>query len=278
MNERLRKTPLESDISQGPSVISVRHTSLDVVRRLFDRESLMVNVYNWTGSLCLYPQYFGLRNRPNKVVDSKEKVEACQDVLFMFPVDLKAAPTESSKVHEKDDSVYDIGDEKADRFFESFREPYGLEKDSIAVGGSCKYNFKKIIQDEFENLQPRLKDTIEVLRHGHPDRFWRILFEQKIDFSVNDTSVTWSDEAGADEGGLYREFLLGSMENFVVSTLFFGKKCQAFFDCVPQDIVDKKYKMLGHITALSILYINRGPECLHQSVTVFSIQMIKISY
>ena len=56
------------------------------------------------------------------------------------------------------------------------------------------------------------------------------------------------------------------MENLLDSTLFFGKKNQAFFNCVPQDIMDKKYKILGQITILSILYINRGPECLHQSV------------
>ena len=56
------------------------------------------------------------------------------------------------------------------------------------------------------------------------------------------------------------------MENFVDSTLFFWKKSQAFFNCVPQDIMDKKYKMLGQITALSMLYINRGPEWLHQRV------------
>lgn len=71
------------------------------------------------------------------------------------------------------------------------------------------------------------------------------------------------------------------MENFVNSTLFFGKKSQAFFNCVPQDIMDKKHKMLGQITALSMLYINCGPEWLHQSgmvATVFSIQKIKISY
>ena len=32
MNQRLRKTSLEPDISQGPCVISVRHTSLGLVR------------------------------------------------------------------------------------------------------------------------------------------------------------------------------------------------------------------------------------------------------
>ena len=46
MNERLRKTPLEPDISQDSCIISVRHTSLGLDRRLFDRESLLVDVYN----------------------------------------------------------------------------------------------------------------------------------------------------------------------------------------------------------------------------------------
>lgn len=182
MNERLRKAPLEPDKSQGLYIISVRHTSLGLVQRLFDRESLTVDVYKWVGSLCPYPKYFELRGCPNKVADSKEKVEACEDVLFMFPDDSQVVPTESSELHEKDDSVYHIGDEEADRFFESFKEPYGLEKDSITVDGSCKCNLKKIIQDEIEHLQLRFEDTIRALCYKHPDRFWRILFKQKIDF------------------------------------------------------------------------------------------------
>lgn len=116
-------------------------------------------------------------------------------------------PTENSELHEKDDSVYHIGHEEADRFFESFKEPYGLEKDSIAVERSCKCNLKMIIQDEIEHLQLRLEDTIRALCYRHPDRFWRIFYKQKIDFFFNDTSVTWSGEASADEGGFYREFL-----------------------------------------------------------------------
>lgn len=100
----------------------------------------------------------------------------------MFPVDSQVVPTENSELHEKDDRVYHIGNEEADRFFESFKEPYGLEKDSIAVDGSCKCNLTKIIQDEIEHLQLRLEDTIRALCYRHQDRFWRILFKQKIDF------------------------------------------------------------------------------------------------
>ena len=163
--------------------------------------------------------------------NTKSTVKSKVHVLFMFPVDSQVVPTKNSELREKD-SVYDIGDEEADRFFESFREPYGLEKDSIAVDGSCKCNLKKIIQDETEHLQLKVEEAIRVLCLRHPDRFWRILFKQKIDFSVNDTSITWSDEAGADGRGLYREFLLRSMENLLDSTLFFfGKKSSIFQLC-----------------------------------------------
>ena len=98
----------------------------------------MVDVYNWIGLLCPNPKYFELRDRLSKVVDSKEKVKACKDVLLMFPVDSQVLHTENSELHKKDNSVYDIDDEEADRFFESFREPYGLEKDSIVVDGSLQ--------------------------------------------------------------------------------------------------------------------------------------------
>ena len=196
----------------------------------------MVDAYNWVGSLCPNPKHFEFSDCPNKVVDSKEKVEACKDVLFMFPVDSQVVPTGNSKLYEKDNSVYDVGDEEADRFFKSFRQPYGLEKDSIAVDASCKCNLKKIIQDEIELLQLKLKEPVKVLCHRHPDRFWKILFKQKIDFSVNDTSITWSGEAGADGGELYREFLLRPTENFYIALCFLGKKVK-HFSIVPHKIL-----------------------------------------
>ena len=51
MNKRKEKTPKEPDISQGPCVISVRHVSRGNTCCLFERESLMMDIYNWVGSL-----------------------------------------------------------------------------------------------------------------------------------------------------------------------------------------------------------------------------------
>ena len=68
MNKRKKKTPKEPDIYQGPCVISVRHVSRGLIRRLFERESLMIGVYNWVDSLSPKPKYFELRNLQNYAV------------------------------------------------------------------------------------------------------------------------------------------------------------------------------------------------------------------
>ena len=71
-------------------------------------------------------------------------------------------------------------------------------------------------------------------------------------------------EADADGGGLYREFLLFAMENFVnLSTHFFGASRFAFFSSFPEHILAKRYILLGQICTRSILHIGRGPSCLH---------------
>ena len=71
-------------------------------------------------------------------------------------------------------------------------------------------------------------------------------------------------EAGADGGGLYREFLLFAIENFVnLSTHLFGASRYAFFSSFPAHISTKRYIILGQICALLILHIGRGPSCIH---------------
>lgn len=92
MNKRKEKTPEEPDVSQEPCVISVRHVSRGLIRCLFDRESLMIDVYNWVGSLSSKPKYFEIRKLPNYVVSKRETVEHCKDVLHMYEID---APVES---------------------------------------------------------------------------------------------------------------------------------------------------------------------------------------
>ena len=90
------------------------------------------------------------------------------------------------------------------------------------------------------------------------------MFRQNIDLSTNEIKVIWAREAGEDGGGLFREFLLFAMENFVnLLTHLFGANRSAFFSSFPAHISAKRYILSGQICARSILYIGTGPSCLH---------------
>ena len=74
-------------------------------------------------------------------------------------------------------------------FFETFKAPNDLEGEVAAVETDCTCNFKGTVENEIETLQLNFEESIKVLSHRNPERFWSVLFRQKIDFSRNDTSV-----------------------------------------------------------------------------------------
>ena len=85
-----------------------------------------------------------------------------------------------------------------------------------------------------------------------------------LSISDLDFRYLWAGEAGADGGGLCREFLLSAMENFVnLLTRLFGASRVAFFSSFPAHISSKRYILLGQICAHLILHIGREPSCLH---------------
>ena len=97
-------------------MISVRHVSRGLIHRLFERESLMMDVYNWVGSLSPEPKYFELRNLPNYVVSKTETVEHCKDVLHMYAIDAPVKSLEDRNSQKERSNAFDIGDEETDRF------------------------------------------------------------------------------------------------------------------------------------------------------------------
>ena len=105
-----------------------------------------------------------------------------------------------------------------------------------------------------------------MLCHRHSNRFWKVLLRQGIDFSKIDTKIIWAGELGADGGGLYREFLLYGITNLENSNLLFGKSPNCFFTGYADAILKNTYRVLGQISALGILFINHGPECLHNAL------------
>ena len=99
----------------------------------------------------------------------------------------------------------------------------------------------------FQELE---KSSRSVLVHRNPSKFWEVLFRQNINFSESDTSIIWAGEQGADVKGLYREFLLHSMENFLFLTnLVFERSKSLFFTAIPEAVMHKKYHTLGQLSA-----------------------------
>ena len=71
-------------------------------------------------------------------------------------------------------------------------------------------------------------------------------------------------EVGTDSSGLYLEFLLFTLENFVnLLTHLFGASRSAFFSSFPAHILVKRYILLGQIYTSSTLHIGKGPSCLY---------------
>ena len=59
-----------------------------------------------------------------------------------------------------------------------------------------------------------------------------------------------------------------------------GKKNFMLFNCIPEHVINERYKTMGQLTALAILYIDRGPECFYGAVVnyLFNINDIKCCY
>ena len=121
-----------------------------------------------------------------------------------------------------------------------------------------------MIKTYFKNLEETCTAAARILCHRDTVKFLDLVFCQNIDVSTNEIKVIWAGKAGTDGGGLYWEFLLFALENFVhLSTHVFGASRYAFFSSFPAHISAKRYILLGQTCARSILHIGRGPSSMH---------------
>ena len=161
-------------------------------------------------------------------------------------------------------SAFDVGDEETDRFFSEinidFPDTALPNNDSL----QCSCNVLELVRDSLDELDTKQSVECKLLCHRKKEKFWNVLFRQKVNLCTNAVTVIWAGEPGADGGGLYREFLLHSMANFdSIENLLFGCRSTQFFTALPEAIRLNQYQFLGQVSALSILKIGRGPECLH---------------
>ena len=98
-------------------------------------------------------------------------------------------------------------------------------------------------------------------------QFWQILFRQKFDLSKVSLKVRFAGEAAEDLRGPIGEFLTLCMRRFPdLGFMVFGSSKSLCSTANVKAVLADKYYKLGQITALSILSIGRGPECLHPAI------------
>lgn len=96
--------------------------------------------------------------------------------------------------------------------------------------------------------------------------FWDILFKQDFDLNHHDLKIRFAGEPASDDGGPLREFLTLCMQNLPLSGLFFGSSESMAFISNPEAVLQKKFYIVGQLTALSILLNGRGPEMFHPAI------------
>ena len=107
-----------------------------------------------------------------------------------------------------------------------------------------------------------------------PDRFWHLL-KQTFDLSQENILVRFAGEAAADLGGPPREFVTLAMATFSrFPGIIFGDSNSIGLKLIPEYLIKNQYFKLGQIIGLSILTINRGPECFNLMLvkSIFNVQ------
>uniref|UniRef100_A0A7M5VC91 HECT domain-containing protein n=2 Tax=Clytia hemisphaerica TaxID=252671 RepID=A0A7M5VC91_9CNID len=261
---RLSRVKAEPNLSEDHTVISVRHPKLGTRRRVFLDKDNFSCVYDWVGSLDIVPKYFQLIHpsgqllQPWKTVSAFGKVvlnmEACDNALELEPegeVALSGFSVQEDLFAYADEEIADINQ----------RLPVNdIEEETI----DCQCDIVEYLKKQQTTEHGDVNATL--VAHRRPKSFWNVFFKQNVDLK-RPFRVIWAGETSSDDGGPFREFLLRCMEQFqLLNSYFFGEKYKLLFTALTDAVIKKHYFVLGQLSALSILHIGRGPQCLHPGI------------
>lgn len=172
----------------------------------------------------------------------------------------------------EEDEEEDYGDYEVEKFFETALDTTSKastpEEITLTVNELTTEEVTILANDckTFEELSKEKPPNL-VLIQRTKNKFWSTLFRNEIDFSKQSIRVVFAGESAVDEGGPFREFLRLSMKYFSVApAMIFGPPTECLFTADTNSCFQKKYFLLGQLCAVSIFYINRGPECIHPSL------------
>ena len=136
----------------------------------------------------------------------------------------------------------------------------------------------KLLASLFKELLSLAKNDLPLFSEGgcfichrRPESFWVLLFKQNFDFRRH-TRVIWSGEPSDDDRGPHREFLLFAMIHIPALLKFlFGNANRLLFMSAMESVVEKHYRIIDQLSALTILHLRRGPHCFDPSVINYMI-------
>ena len=278
---RQYRIPSEPQLSEEHVVISVRHISAGTIRRIFPSAAKVNSIYDWVGSVALFPMFFQLMcppvNAPISPSDSVKFYSSC--VLNMSETDGPIPLEEECEVAwfgfkaKAESDVFAYADDEAELFLKKMEaDKVNATKrhvvEDVMEDVKCCCNLREKISS-IESILGKSEEGPTIIVHRRPETFWTVLLRQDIDL-LKSKRVIWAGEPCADDGGPYREFLLVAMESLPsLNAHFFGTDNSLFFTGSPQNVISNDYYFLGQLCAVSIVQIGRGPNCFNPALVKF---------
>ena len=166
---------------------------------------------------------------------------------------------------------YCYGDEEVERFFAN-----DLSFNQEPTEPSSPQQLNSLLHTEEVTISQ--SKVLEELRTFYSDTCTKLNSKtiivqhniERFDFREHNINVIFAGEAAPDAGGPHYEFLTLRMRNFSSHPVVYRTQNVFFFRNSPLDCLSKTYFMLGQLTALSIMKIRRGQECLND-ITVLKL-------
>ena len=173
---------------------------------------------------------------------------------------------------------YCYGDGEVERFFGN-----DLSLDQEPTEPSSPQQFNSLLHTEevaisqskvLEELRTFYSDTCTMLNsktitvQRDIGIFWYVQQREKIDLREHNINVIFAGEAAADAGGPHYEFLTLCIGNFSSHPVVYRTQNVFFLRNSPLDCLSRTCFTLRHLTALSIMKLGRGPECLNYIIVL----------
>ena len=124
-----------------------------------------------------------------------------------------------------------------------------------------------MLEQAFLEYSLTTKSSKHLIVQSDNERVWPVIFRQTFDLSKEELNVRFAGEAGSGNGGPFREFLCQAKKLLpVISCMIFGEKKSICLTNDPSSLIGNHYFVVGQLVGMSVLKINRGPECIHPAV------------